>query len=255
MKLTKEEKAKVKSFIKFENGVISNSEQLEKDLIDEINRKYREKYKQNDDTYEYIISQLPPDSDGEVKRLVMEDNEFIERTSVLLYQQSIKDRRSRGIKTKNEPKNLEPIGTYDIGVKQQYEPFYQLNGEKIYLTFESSDDYSENSSTRYKIEQVYAQEYLEVEESIDNAINSIFDKYHASSNKNEILYRLLVNLNKETLDYFSYQALVLFLNQELKNYRIIPNQQKIIDRILSGQVPDAQQKKILRRALKYTKKK
>ena len=250
-KLSKEEKAKVRSFIEFENGLISNSEQLENDLIKFMNKKYIEKYKEKKDYQHIKPMQSFINLDGtEVDRTIPFDNEFIERVSVLLYQESIKDRRSRGIKTKNEPKNIEPIAREDVGIKRQYSPYYQLHGEKVYLSFESSDDYSETSTTQWKIEQIQAQKYLEVEESIDNAINSIFEKYHANSNKNEILYRLLVNLNKETLDYFSYQALVFFINQELNHYHILSNQQRIIDRILlCGELPTQSQKRVLKRAL------
>ena len=250
-KLSKEEKAKVRSFIEFENGLISNSEQLENDLIKFMNKKYIEKYKEKKDYQHIKPMQSFINLDGtEVDRTIPEDNELIERVSVLLFQESTKDRRARGINVKGEPKTISPIGTYDIGEKTQYLPFYQMNGQKIYLTFESSDDYSETSTTQWKIEQIQAQNYLEVEESIDNAINSIFDKYHASSNKNEILYRLLINLNKEQLDYFSYEALVFFINQELNHYHILSNQQRIIDRILlCGELPTQSQKRVLKRAL------
>lgn len=254
MKLSKEEKEELKGYIKFENGLIHDKDQLENDLIDFCNGKYVKKYK-SDENYHHIRVEKFIDINGEVDRTIPEDNEFIERTSVILFQESTRDRRKRGVKVKNESKTIEPISSHDIGQKRQYEPYYQMNGQKIYLTFESSDNYSEESKTRWEIESVYAQKYSETERVVDNAINSLFDKYYNSNHKNEVLYKLLIHLNDNQLDYFSYESLSFFLQQELKNYRIIPNQQKIIDRILSGQVPDAQQKKILRRALKYTKKK
>ena len=250
MKLTKSERNKVKSFIEFENGLIHDKDQLENDLIKFCNKKYRQKYK-SDESYNHIRLNKYFNLDRtELGCLIPMDNEFIERVSVVLYAESIKDRRTRGIRTTNDSYNIEVVGSRDIGQKRQYTPYYQLHGEKVYLSFESSDDYSETSTTQWKIEQIQAQKYLEVEESIDNAINSIFEKYHANSNKNEILYRLLVNLNKETLDYFSYQALVFFINQELNHYHILSNQQRIIDRILlCGELPTQSQKRVLKRAL------
>ena len=256
-KLSKSEKQEVRNLIQFdENGVISNSEQLESDLIKFCNDKYVTKYK-SDENYHHIRLNKYINLDGEeVCRLIPLDNEFIERTSVILYQESIKDRRERGIRTKNDSYNIEVVGSRDIGQKRQYTPYYQLSGEKVYLSFESSDDYSETSTTQWKIEQIQAQNYLEVEESIDNAINSIFDKYHANSNKNEILYRLLINLNKYQLDWYSREALIFFLNQELNHYHILSNQQRIIDRILlCGEIPNANQKKLLKRLFKISKKK
>lgn len=250
-KLTKSEKKELREMIKFDDGVISDKDQLENDLIKFCNDKYIEKYKEKKD-YQHIKLMhnfLNPDG-TKLNCLIPEDNELLERTSIVLYGESTKDRRERGIKTKNESKNIEPIGQNDIGQKRQYEPFYQLNGEKIYLTFESVDNYSETSTTRWQCEHVYAKEYSEVERTIDNAINAIFDKYRVSDNKNEILYRLLVNLNKEQLDYFSYEALVYFLTIELNHYHILPNQQKVLDRILlCGEIPTQSQKRVLKRAL------
>lgn len=251
-KLTKSEKKELREMIKFEDGKISDQDTLEQNFIDFMNKKYITKYKEKND-YQHIRVEKFIDINGEVDRTIPIDNEFIERTSVILYQQSTKDRRERGIKTKNESKNIEPIGQNDIGQKRQYEPHYKQNGQKIYLTFESSDDYSETSTTRYKIEQIYAKAYSEVERTIDNAINNLFDKYRDSDNKNEILFSLLINLNKYQLDYISRQALVFFINQELRNYHILNNQQKVLDRILCGEIPDANQKKILRRALNIPK--
>lgn len=257
MKLKKEEKAKVKSFIEFEDGKIVDKEQLGESLIKFCNKKYIEKYKEKKDYQHIKPMQNFINSDGTATdHTVPEDNSILERVSVLVYQESIKDRRSRGINVKGEPKTISPICTNDIGEKNQWLEYYQLHGQKIYLTFESSDNYSETSTTQLRVEQIQAQKYLEVEESIDNAINSIFDKYHASSNKNEILFLLLINLNKEQLDYFSYEALVFFLNQELNHYHILSNQQRIIDRILlCGEIPDANQKKLLKRLFKISKKK
>ena len=256
-KLSKSEKQEVRNLIQFdENGVISNSEQLESDLIKFCNDKYVTKYK-SDENYHHIRLNKYINLDGEeVCRLIPLDHEFIERTSVILYQESIKDRRERGIRTKNDSYNIEVVGSRDIGQKRQYTPYYQLHGEKVYLSFESSDDYSETSTTQWKIEQIQAQKYLEVEESIDNAINSIFEKYHANSNKNEILYRLLINLNKYQLCYDSREALIFFLIIELRNYKILPNQQCIIDRILlTDAVPNANERKSLKRLFKIDCKK
>ena len=257
-KLTKSEKAKVKSFIKFEDGKIVDKEQLGESLIKFCNKKYIEKYKEKKD-YQHIkpmYNFLNPDETELEYRTIPEDNIYLERVSVLLYQESTRDRKLRGINSKNESYNIEPIGSRDIGQKRQYTPYYQLNGEKVYLSFESSDDYSESSTTQWKIEQIQAQKYLEVEESIDNAINSIFEKYHANSNKNEILYRLLINLNKYQLCYDSREALIFFLIIELRNYKILPNQQCIIDRILlTDAVPNANERKSLKRLFKIDCKK
>ena len=255
-KLTKSEKQEVRKLITFKDGKLINQETLEEDLIKFCNKKYCEKYK-SDENYKHIREEKYFNLDGtEVDRTIVLDNELLERVSILLYSQSTKHYRSLGINTKNESYNIEPIGTKDIGQKRQYLPHYQLNGEKIYLVFESINNYSEESKTQWACEQVYAKEYSEVERTIDNAINSLFDKYRVSDNKNEILYRLLVNLNKEQLDYFSYEALVYFLRIELNHYHILDNQQKVLDRILlCGEIPNTQQKKVLKRALNISKKK
>lgn len=256
MKLTKSEKQELREMIKFEDGVISDKDQLENDLIKFCNDKYIEKYKEKKD-YQHIKLMhnfLNPDG-TKLNCLIPEDNELLEITSIVLYGESTKDRRERGIKTKNESKNIEPIGQNDIGQKRQYEPFYQLNGEKIYLTFESVDNYSETSTTRWQCEQVYAQKYTEIERSVDASVNEIFERYYRSKHKNEVLYKLLVHLNDNQLDYFSQESLSFFLQQELKNYHILSNQQKVLDCILSGEIPDAQQKKTLKRLLNIPKKK
>lgn len=257
MKLSKSEKQEVRNFIQFdENGSIHDQEQLGESLIKFCNKKYIEKYKEKKDYHHIKLMQSFLNPDGTVvEHLIPEDNEYLERTSVILFQESIKDRGERGIKTKNESKNIEPIGQNDIGEKRQYLPYYKMNGEKIYLTFESVDDYSETSRTQWRCEQVYSKEYTEIERTIDNTINAIFNRYYDSKHKNELLYKLLVHLNDYQLDYFSYESLSFFLQQELKNYRILPNQQRIIDRILlAGDVPDANQKKSLKRMLRINDK-
>ena len=254
-KLSKEEKAKVRSFIEFENGLISNSEQLENDLIKFMNKKYIEKYKEKKD-YQHIKPThnfLNPDG-TEVDRTIVEDNEYLERVSVILYQQSIKDRRARGIGQKNQSRNIEPIGKYDIGEKRQYLQYYQLNSEKIYLNFESSDDYSETSTVQFQIGNVYARDYNEREHAADEAINKIFKYYYSSDNQNEVLYQLLVNFNKfGSFTWENYEALIFLLNIELIKYKPTNNQISIINKIFAGEIPDANQKKILRRALNIPK--
>lgn len=257
MKLTKSERNEVKSFINFgDDGLIHDSEQLEKNLIDFCNTKYRQKYK-SDESYHHIRLNDYINLDGtELHSLIPMDNEFIERVSVVLYAESIKDRKQRGINVKGEPKTISPICTNDIGQKTQYLQYYQLHGEKIYLTFESVDNYSETSSTQWKCEQIQSKEYTERERAMDEAINSLFEKFYTSKHKNEILYKLLIHLNDNQLDYFSYESLSFFLQQELKQYRILDNQQKVLDRILlCGEIPNANQKKLLKRLFKISKKK
>ena len=254
-KLSKSEKQEVRNLIQFdENGVISNSEQLESDLIKFCNDKYVTKYK-SDENYHHIRLNKYINLDGEeVCRLIPLDHEFIERTSVILYQESIKDRRERGIRTKNDSYNIEVVGSRDIGQKRQYTPYYQLNGEKVYLSFESSDDYSETSTVQFQIGNVYARDYNEREHAADEAINKIFKYYYSSDNQNEVLYQLLVNFNKfGSFTWENYEALIFLLNIELIKYKPTNNQISIINKIFAGETPDANQKKILRRALNIPK--
>lgn len=250
-KLTKSERNEVRNFIQFEDGVISDKDQLENDLINFMNGKYVTKYKEKKD-YQHIKPMhnfLNLDS-TKVDCLIPSDNELLERTSVILYQESTRDRKSRGVRTKNESKNIEPIGKYDIGEKRQYLQYYQLNSEKIYITFESSDDYSETSTVQFQIGNVYAKDYNEREHAADEAINKIFKYYYSSDNQNEILYSLLVNLNKfGSFTWENYEALIFLLNIELIKYKPTNNQISIINKIFAGKIPNANERKSLKRML------
>lgn len=255
-KLSKSEKQEVRNLITFENGVISDKNQLENDLIKFMNKKYREKYKSDENYHHIKPMQSFINSDGtEVEYTITEDNEYLERVSVILYQQSIKDRRTRGIGQKNQSRNIEPIGKYDIGEKRQYLQYYQLNSEKIYLNFESSDDYSETSTVQFQIGNVYARDYNEREHAADEAINKIFKYYYSSDNQNEVLYQLLVNFNKfGSFTWENYEALIFLLNIELIKYKPTNNQISIINKIFAGKIPDANERKSLKRMLNIPKK-
>lgn len=235
--LSKEMEMELREKIKFnEKGEIANQQ----DVDDWIQKILNEYYAQIEEDY--------------LTTKKLEDNKLLEAISVIIFSESIKDRKSRGIDTKGEPKTIDKISPIDIGINYKWKESYQLNGETIYVDKVSLSDTREDSkgeTVSYQCEEYCYRMYKEssrVEPSTYERMKILYTQTPIEE-RNLILYKMLINLLKFDLNTEFKEAYIKFIKAELKNYKLLNNQKAIIGKLFASQEITYSEKRALKRAL------
>ena len=236
--LSKEKEMELREKIKFnEKGEISNQQ----DVDDWIQKILNEYYAQIEEDY--------------LTTKKLEDNKLLEEISVIIFSESIKDRKQRGIDTKGEPKTIDKISPIDIGINYKWKESYQLNGKRISVDKVSLSDTREDSkgeTVSYQCEEYCCRMYKESSRVVDSVFNQMTTLYYQTpiEERNKLLYKMLINLTKfDGLDALFIEAYSFFINQELNNYKLLNNQKAIIGKLFVNQNITYAERRNLKRAL------
>lgn len=237
--LNKENEMELREKIKFnEKGEISNQQ----DVDDWIQKILNEYYAQIEEDY--------------LTTKKLEDNHLLEEISVIIYQESTKDRKQRGINVKGEVKTIDKISPIDVGNQYKWKESYQLNGKRIPVDKVSLSDTRENSkgeTVSYQCEEYCCRMYEESSRVVDSVFNQMTTLYYQTpiEERNELLYKMLINLTKfDGLDALFIEAYIFFIKTELlNNYKLLNNQKAIIGKLFVGQEITYAERRNLKRAL------
>ena len=214
--IQKKKEMELREKIKFnEKGEIANQQ----DVDDWIQKILNEYYAQIEEDY--------------LTTKKLEDNRLLEEISVIIFSESIKDRKQRRIDTKGEAKTIDKISPIDIGINYKWKESYKLNNETIYVNKVSLSDKRENEkgeSVSYQCDEYCCRLYKESNRVVDSVFNQMTTLYYQTEieDRNELLYKMLINLTKfDGLDALFIEAYIFFIKAELKNYRLLNNQKAI----------------------------
>lgn len=236
--LSKEKEMELREKIKFnERGEIANQQDVDAWIQETIN----EYYAQIEEDY--------------LTTKKLEDNKLLEEISVIIFSESIKDRKQRGIDTKGEAKTIDKISPLDVGNQYKWRESYQLNGKRVPVDKVSLSDTREDAkgeTVSYQCEEYCCRMYKESSRVVDSVFNQMTTLYYQTpiEERNELLYKMLINLTKfDGLDALFIEAYIFFIKAELNNYKLLNNQKAIIGKLYAGQEITYAERRNLKRAL------
>ena len=235
--LSKEKEMELREKIKFnEKGEIANQQDVD-DWIQEILNEY---YSQIEEDY--------------LTTKKLEDNKLLEEISVIIFSESIKDRKQRGINVKGEPKTIDKISPIDTGINYKWKESYQLNGKRIPVDKVSLSDTREDSkgeTVSYQCDEYCCRLYKESSHVVDSTYERMKILYNQTpiEERNEILYKMLINLLKFDLNATFREVYINFIKTELNNYKLLNKQKAIVGKLFAGQEITYAERRNLKRAL------
>lgn len=248
--LSKEKEMELREKIKFnEKGEITNQQDVDAWIQETINTYYKSINWDNP-----YFEGKGWDNPYDDKHHLPEDNRLIEEISVIIFSESIKDRKSRGIDTKGEAKTIDKISPIDIGINYKWKESYQLNGKRIPVDKVSLSDTRQDSkgeTVSYQCDEYCCRLYKEssrVKISTYERMKILYNQTPIEE-RNVILYKMLINLLKFDLNTAFREAYINFIKTELHNYKLLNNQKAIIGKLFAGQEITYAERRNLKRAL------
>lgn len=249
--LSKEKEMELREKIKFnERGEIANQQDVD-DWIQETINTYYKSIDWDNPYYEGKGWDNPYADEHHLP----EDNKLLEEISVIIFSESTKNRKQRGIDVRGEVKTINKISPLDVGNQYKWKESYQLNGKRIPVDKVSLSDTRQDSkgeTVSYQCDEYCCRIYEESSRVVDSVFNQMTTLYYQTpiEERNELLYKMLINLTKfDGLDALFIEAYIFFIKTELNNYKLLNNQKAIIGKLFAGQEITYAERRNLKRAL------